>query len=206
MSRLIIFGDSFAEPYEANFELWTEQLAKKLDLELVNCAKGGTSFIWTLCQYDKYMQGDYREDDYIIVVVTTGTRLPYIHPDFSLSTSMHPEYDSNWVKYWTIDGHLSQLFLLCETLKALPNKKLVIRAFDGMQVIGTRFSKYDFFVLGNPLVGISTNENYVLPVGARDTRPNHMSEPNHKMLANDIYQISLGSKQPVIDAEEYWNE
>ena len=95
MNRLIIFGDSFVtleRRKDFSFPFWTEQLAEKLGLSLVVHGKGGTNLNWSLINYYNYIKNDYNKEDIIIFVVTSGSRLPYVHQDFDAADGVSSQF------------------------------------------------------------------------------------------------------------------
>lgn len=76
--RIIFFGDSFVEPKE--YYNWTRSLSDKLERQHINYGRGGSSLHFSINCFFKYIETDYREDDYIVFVSTSYTRFPKVHP------------------------------------------------------------------------------------------------------------------------------
>ena len=236
MNRLIIFGDSFVtleRRKDFSFPFWTEQLAEKLGLSLVVHGKGGTNLNWSLINYYNYIKNDYNKEDIIIFVVTSGSRLPYVHQDFDPADGVSSQFltlgspwkwntknfeneldaaKQVWVRFYNEEIHHAQVTILRQALESLPNKKLVLSAFPDSHE--HKLAGYcDFHVRGPALMGISFYEMGIKPgetVKASgmdsmrpDPRPNHLSEQNHKILAEDLYDMLMGKKSLDINNNDY---
>ena len=60
--RLIIFGDSYAEPFSADW-VWTNQLTQ-FDT-VINNALGGSSIEYSISKFYEYFENDYQNYFYI---------------------------------------------------------------------------------------------------------------------------------------------
>lgn len=161
MSRLIVFGDSFAShrnsqhPEYSKGVLWFEEVAKKLNLPLKNKAHSGSSFEWSKKQFwDYYNSNEYSEDDLIIFVFTSLQRSPFIAADLPPQYASYysaflqgtlkkdhfayNHYNDNKELYRGLSkyyGWETQLFdrqLFCLALKQIPNMTVAITAFTDL--------------------------------------------------------------------------
>lgn len=76
--RIIFFGDSFVEP-KNNMYNWTRLLSHKLERQHINYGRSGSSLHFSTNCFFRYIENDYREDDYIVFVSTSYTRFPKVH-------------------------------------------------------------------------------------------------------------------------------
>lgn len=214
---LIVFGDSFVSherKKDFSFPFWTEQLAEKLDVSLVVHGKGGTNLNWSLLNYHNYIKNDYNEEDIILFVVTSGSRLPYVHPDFNTLNAFNWQTQEDqelltagrmWVKFYNEEIHQAHTYLLRQALENLPNTTMMLSGFrDSTENNRDSFSIH---VGGAPLIEISLNE--ISLVGKErdrnrvDPRANHFHELNHRILADDLYSMLTDKKDWYIDKTEY---
>ena len=86
MSRIIIFGDSFAQDWDFEWT-WTNLLAKKLNAQQINYAIGGSSIEYAMYQFVDYLKNNYKDDDKIVFVVTNPARSPIVHPNYEPTSS-----------------------------------------------------------------------------------------------------------------------
>ena len=118
------------------------------------------------------------------------------------------------VKFYNEEIHHAQVTILRQSLESLPNKKLILSAFPDSQE--HKLAGYcDFHVTGSALMGISLHEMGIsfgenfkpprqsTPSIGPDPRPNHLSEQNHKILAEDLYDMLMGKKSLDINNNDY---
>lgn len=157
MSKLIIFGDSFADKVSTHIpedkQAWFEILSKKLDRDLVSYGLNGTSISYSTSKLFEYLNSpQYHADDIIVFVTSALSRLPLVH------SKIIPNYASKWLMY--LNGELSkkdnawqhfhqnhnfykmyhqffnyeqvkqQKISIALTLKALPNLTVILSAFE----------------------------------------------------------------------------
>ncbi len=164
MSKLVIFGDSFADRMRLtknyNSVVWYELLADRLNLQLHHYGMNGTSIEYSILKLYQYLNSDnYSTDDVIIFVCTSSTRVPLVHEN------LNPKYAAHWLKF--LQGELvnsaekdlvnhyqkNNLFYktlfsffnydLAQTqkshaallLKTLPNTAVIMTAFDDILAI-----------------------------------------------------------------------
>lgn len=163
MSKLVIFGDSFAS-YRDNQKvdnakgvLWFEEVAKKLNLPLKNEAHPGSSFEWSKKQFwDYYNSNEYSEDDLIIFVFTSFQRSPFLavdlppqyasyYSDFLQGTLKKDHFAYNHyndnkelyrglIKYYNWETQLFDRHLFCLALKQIQNMTIAITAFKDLTI------------------------------------------------------------------------
>lgn len=79
--RIVFFGDSYVE-FEKHFTTnWTLMLSEHYDRQHINNGWSGSSFQFSLQNFFRYLENDYRPDDYIVFITTSYMRLPKVHPD-----------------------------------------------------------------------------------------------------------------------------
>tara|TARA_B100000212_G_scaffold128792_1_gene96593 strand:- start:1388 stop:2134 length:747 start_codon:yes stop_codon:yes gene_type:complete len=90
MSRLVIFGGSYAESNShADQTAWQHQVANRLGMDMVNHALPGTSVRWSLNKLINYLNTDHRVNDHILFFVSDHDSLPF------MDTEGRPEWASN---------------------------------------------------------------------------------------------------------------
>lgn len=95
MSKLWIYGDSYAASFDylpPNVTLWTQQVAKKLNLEYVNKAKHGSSLDYMIHESTKDAL-NFKQSDTCIFVLTQINRSWQIPHDPGQSYSSNRDYD-----------------------------------------------------------------------------------------------------------------
>lgn len=156
--RIMFFGDSFVEiSNDDNYHddnNWTRELSKIFNRQHWNFGRSGSSLLFSINQFFKYIENDYREDDYIVFVTTSHTRFPRVHPnaDPGVGAAMMRHVVDQWYLksaeqqqpyfQWQPDliAWLSQVYcnqedfrhqclMIDSYLKQLPNKTLLIPAF-----------------------------------------------------------------------------
>lgn len=159
--RVIIFGDSFVEPYDHIDWVWTNQIKHKIKAtEIKNYALGGSSIEYSLKRYYDYVMTDHQESDKIIFVLTDGHRSPIVHPDYNPSwasfvNSLHKRtkdnkkwYDKDTQKHyedhmqfyksltcWLYDDdNHYKYFTVMNSLQNIPNDVVMLRSFEHIDV------------------------------------------------------------------------
>jgi len=105
MSKLVIFGDSFAsyrnsdshqKAKDSKGVLWFEEVAKKLNLPFITRACAGSSFEFSKNQFWKYYNSDeYSPNDLIIFVYTSFQRSPLLAKDLP---AQYASYYAAWLQ------------------------------------------------------------------------------------------------------------
>tara|TARA_B100001059_G_C17806745_1_gene569648 strand:+ start:1029 stop:1709 length:681 start_codon:yes stop_codon:yes gene_type:complete len=195
MSRIIFFGDSFAEPKPEDY-VWTKQLARKFDAELVNHAVGGSSIEFSLFQFAQYMKQDYRETDKIIFIVTHPSRSPVVHPQYDPSTANlntlkgDKEFNKAWLKLhlqlYKFTGQpetdFYKYFIVTSVLNSITNDTLMMCSFEECEERSTR----DNFVVSRIHLREYSESNW--------KAPNHYWEPNHNAMSECAYKSIINKK------------
>lgn len=217
MSTLWIFGDSFASAINKNFPdgppdyLWSMQLAEKLKCTQLKIeALPGVSNEWIFKQI-KVNQSQIQQSDKVVIITTACDRIWLIKDKPSLA-NIHmtnlkklitrPQYkavESYLVEFGDMHRELSmqryEQFLLW--LNTLPYTKCILPGFDA--------TPYHSVVNGNPDTLCTVDEaewtstkskyEYLRKPGVHDDfRINHLSESNHNVLSEKIYQHFITGK------------
>lgn len=90
MAKLVVFGDSFANNEEVDYQ-WTKQLASKLQIDLDNNALIGSGINYSILKYFEYIETSYNPDDVIVFVICIPNRSPIVHPDYPQDLAFIPE-------------------------------------------------------------------------------------------------------------------
>lgn len=214
MARLVIFGDSFAaerpEPHA-----WPKLLASKYEVPVKYYSFPATNIEFTSTKLYEYLETDYRDDDIIVLVLTSSARAPIVHDEYypswspiykfmlydpdliskmnmpALSKHMeeHLPYYETWQRFFNPAIHRSICYMIERTIASLPNKKLILSGFEDSDS-QNQIVKMSCHPEGN-LFAVSEQE-YIHKVGiesfrGKDFRANHLSSDNHIILANYIY-------------------
>ena len=192
MSRLVLFGDSFATQWPNDYA-WTNQLAKKFDAEQVNYAMGGSSIEYSLFQFSNYMKKNHRETDKIVFILSHPSRSPIVHPEYDPRSSADrskKNANKQWLqlhlhlaRYIDYDTSCYKYFIAACVLNGIKNDALLICAFDNCKEKSTR-------------------ENLIISeiclFDHSETHPketvNHFFEPNHNAMAECAYQSFINKK------------
>ena len=209
MSTLWVFGDSYTQHSESNQEVcWTYQLAKKLGVKTYhNRSQYGVSNEY-ICSGFEEVGEKIKPTDFVVLIVTWKGRQWFFEelPEISnLNMMSNGVIDKNYGKQYTkavkqFEKYLDRDYLVNIRLNwyygylnfietHFPNI-LIIPGFDnGMH------SDYNFQVEGN-LYSIGYNEFETPSIGEKiftkkwgslDRRVGHMSNENHKILAEKAY-------------------
>ena len=195
MSRIIFFGDSFAEPKPEEY-VWTKQLANKFDADMTNHALGGSSIEFSLFKFTEYMKTDHKDTDKIIFVCTHPSRSPVVHPQYDPSIASlnsiksDEEFNTAWLKLhlqiYKFTGHTEtdyyKYFIVASVLNSISNDTLMMCSFEECDERSTR----DNFVISR----INLREYAETDIRA----PNHFWEPNHNAMANCAYESIINRK------------
>ena len=192
--RIMFFGDSFVEVgRELN---WTRELSKIYNRQSWNYGRGGSSLLFSINNFFRYIENDYREDDYIVFVTTSHTRFPKVHPtvDPGIGAAFMNHVIKNWPDqrediyyyewqpdlvawlanvYCNQEDFRHQCLMLDNYLKHLPNKTVLLPAFGLKDWVK---QKTDFC-----LYNIAELTNYKGPI-------NHMTEVQNMTLANQVVE------------------
>lgn len=214
MARLVYFGDSFImkrpEPHA-----WPRLLGQKYGVETVYHALSATPIEFTSTKFHEYLQNDYREDDILVVVLTSSGRAPIVHKNYFHAWSAmykfcllepdllekigdehlinhmnaHKQYYETWLEYFNPMIHQATCHLIARTVNSLPNKKLVLSGFKDSdpKIIGTSVECHP----GGNLFDLSCleyDDDYNLEsFRGFDVRANHFSPENHTVMLDYVY-------------------
>lgn len=167
MPRIVVFGDSYATAHnsfqEKTENCWTNIISKKYNSQIEYYSENGSSLDYTAVKFYEYLDSQYREDDIIIVVLTSMNRLPIVHKNFdpkwsaitkfaiesqefaSFMCNKNPyfshylekisPYVDVWDSYFNPEVYKSLCFLLSKTIETLPNKKIILSAFPESDIL-----------------------------------------------------------------------
>lgn len=239
MSRLFVVGDSFSAPggsfVPQGFDspnTWIEQVADRMNLELVNDSLIGCALDYQWLQIHKWLDQDLNPTDRIIVVLTDPWRYWYFNdlPEASntsivdLKDFISPEKIDAVEKFILHIQRIDLIAMACiHRLAWLDRtvqerglaKPLVIKAFD--QTNGeAEFYKNYVIAKGNlhhniqrkEYIGYkSKDKNYNFSgelLKGIDPRYNHMCLRNHKVLADKVVDFFQNDIQ--VDLETGFHE
>ncbi len=195
MSRIIIFGDSFATKCDNDYG-WTNKLAKNFNAEQVNYAVGGSSIEYSLYNLTNYLKNDYQQEDKIIFVATNPSRSPIIHADYNPKWACFYKVNKNNEYYKTVmkytDQHIDKYkyFLITSILNSITNDCFLICAFDNC----IEKSKRNNFIISNFCLGDIAI--------ADQPEPNHLSVFNHDVMAELTFQ-SIITRNDLFDKKHF---
>ena len=195
MSRIIIFGDSFATKWPDDY-VWTNQLAKKFDAEQVNYASGGSSIEYSLYQLKDYLQNNYNKKDIIIFIATNPSRSPIIHPEYDpkwacfYKENPNNEYYKTVVRYTDVNIDKYKYWIVATILNGISNDAFLMCAFDHCEEQSTR----ENFIISKFSLREVSASNY--PVA------NHLAKENHTVMAELVYQ-SIINKNDLFDQKHF---
>lgn len=224
--KIVIFGDSFASSdgdfdfkeneIEHNNKSWYGVLHHRTQKQIWNYGNGGTSLQYSKQQLFSYLNSEYyNEDDYIIFITTSFTRVPTfpIGDDrykprwqsqlLSFVTDGLDDRDTDsynlfkrhkkeleWLSYTlSKEDFVNELRMLQVFLNSLPNKTLLIPAFKYHEA--DKFLNIKKFCLHEVSEREPINESlYLNDVHPRilgnDPRKQHLSDRNNEILAVKI--------------------
>lgn len=209
-NKLWIFGDSFSAVPEGDFgfALWHQQVASMLGVNNIeNKSLNGVSNDWIFQVYTSAIN-DMAEGDYVIIQPTQPLR-QWFFEDPTLSNyylkdlAKHvskEEYNAvqSYIAYLQNDNidknRYIQFILALERISSMVQhlKILVIPGFFGISgVQGTLINVCD-----NEFNSKEHLQKWFDAHGGADPRPNHMSEANHKILADKILNF-FKTGQPI---------
>jgi|Laugresubdmm15sn_1035100.scaffolds.fasta_scaffold02062_11 hypothetical protein len=211
-------------------DTWWKDVAKTLGLGINNYSVRGTSLNYSTVKYYQYLNESYSTDDIIIFIVTSSGRSPLVHPDFlpesaailqlfssrgfsfknvDLPASLKQHFDDHksfyetWYQFYNPEVHLSQVNLIREALNGLSNKKLLINVFNEAQ--SSDFTQQYNFHLDGYMMQISMEEFATQDEYSRnrffDTRPNHLSEENHKIFYDYVLKCLDGNYKSMLEVD-----
>ena len=214
MNTLWVFGDSFVSPINKNYDIdyfpdwvWTKQLAYKLNLNLKICALPGISNQWISQEVTKHYD-QIQPGDKVVVVTTHHNRTWLIkdHPEFSnIFSNNISNYDRHLSKHQisTINKYVEHFaeqhdfisdihyewFLSWIRTKLSP--KVILCLLPGFGVT----SSHD--ITGKICLGVVEKNEFVELQNKPkfDKRINHLSEYNHKILADKVYDFFKTDKK-----------
>lgn len=93
-------GCSITEAIDVHLDAWRYQLGKKLDREVFNLSKGGTSIWWSA---DQILRSDIRPGDVVVWGLTNVARIEYAKNWNMVSDTIITYEDKCMHKYWTLD-------------------------------------------------------------------------------------------------------
>ena len=212
--RLIIFGDSYAEPFGADW-VWTNQLTQ-FDT-VINNALGGSSIEYSISKFYEYFENDYQKTDKIIFTLTDSCRASIVHEDYDPNYSAyvnvldvkqttgrddkgtningdhykdHLEYYKTVLRYTNPITNYYKYFMVLSMLNNLDNDVIVLPCFEKFN--SKIKLKENIILIQLPLIEICKAEvtdrhhdvSWIFP--NLDFRPNHMLPDNHNIFANTI--------------------
>lgn len=209
--RLVVFGDSFAETStrkDPDETCWVFILAEMMGCSILNYARGGSSLQYSKQMLFEYMETEYNEDDYIIFISTSYTRVPtmpeQMDPGWAASINnyflgdlrnidkniQHRFYSSNHnameyiaTNITTIQDFNNDLCLIDIYLKSLKNRCCLIPAFNhGNSLPDIDVENFDLFTAS------IAEDSYDDETSIKDTRICHFSTENNKILAGMFYK------------------
>ena len=211
MSNLWIFGDSYTKHSQSNQEdFWTFKLAKKLGVETYhNWSQYGASNEYISAGFIDH-SANINQDDYLVFIITWKGRHWFFedHPELANLNTMHnnkiieKKYGKNTVKaieyyerYLESDRihnvNLNWYYGYLNFVETHFPKTLIIPAFDN------GFHRSINYQVDGNLFPIGSSE-YETPQtakkifeknwGSLDRRAGHMSNENHEILAEKVYQ------------------
>lgn len=75
--RLVVFGDSYGHINQGHKENWSTWVAQNLGYDLISYSYAGTSLRYSIQNFFNYYDTEYKEDDYIIFLITSPLRVPF---------------------------------------------------------------------------------------------------------------------------------
>jgi len=193
-NRIMFFGDSFVEVgAEHN---WTRELCKIYDRQSWNYGRGGSSLLFSINNFFRYIENDYKPTDIIVFVTTSHTRFPKVHStvDPGISAAFMNHVIKNWPDqrediyyyewqpdliawlasvYCNQEDFRHQCIMIDNYLKHLPNKTVLLPAFGLKDWVkqGKDFCLFD----------VAELTEYKGPI-------NHMTEIQNITLANQVHE------------------
>tara|TARA_B100000214_G_C23966948_1_gene628178 strand:+ start:925 stop:1695 length:771 start_codon:yes stop_codon:yes gene_type:complete len=230
--RLIIFGDSFAQPYEQEW-IWYRQTAQKLDCdEIINYAIQGSSLEYSLSKLVGHIATDLQEQDKIIFLTTIPIRAPIVHekylPEWACLYNMdvladknihstahehfeqHKQYYKSHALFAEYNISLYKHLPLIATCNMINNDVVCMMMFDVVPAyIRKLVTKKNLIIPDMFLYDVSANEldQQNMPalfnkLGIGDMRPCHLTRKNHDVLAEAMAQ-SLTQKKDCFNVDSF---
>ena len=214
--RLIIFGDSYAQPYTHVDWVWTNQL-KQFDI-VINNAIAGSSIEYSINKFYDYFENDYRDTDKIIFTLTDSCRAPIVHKEYNPEWASyinvldvqkttgrddkgtqsgieqhHKDYENYYkavLTYTDPQINYYKYFSVLTMLNNLKNDVVVLPCFESFE---SKLNLHDNILLTKlPLIEICNAEiigrhrDVTWIYPNLDFRLNHMLPDNHKIFAETI--------------------
>jgi hypothetical protein len=235
MSRLVVFGDSFADERPQEIA-WPKLLSSKYGVPVKYYSLAATNLEYTSTKLFDYLENDYQETDIIVVILTSCHRAPIVHDDYYPAWSTlykfiitddklleklnnpylsehiqeHESYYRTWLRFFNPKIHKSMCYFIARTVNSLPNKKLVLSAFEDSDPVNDT-NRCECHPIGN-LLTVSENEHVSRKsgeyfkgklksktgkTGSWDARPNHLHDDNHYILTDYMYDCLEGNYSPL---------
>tara|TARA_B100001057_G_scaffold125036_1_gene123726 strand:+ start:389 stop:1066 length:678 start_codon:yes stop_codon:yes gene_type:complete len=207
MSKLWIFGDSFVSPLNKNYDkdyypdwTWTKQLAYKLQSDLKIAALPGISNQWISKEVTKHYD-QMQPGDFVVVVTTQQNRTWLIkdHPEFSNIFANSHHFDKFLTKKQcsAVNSYIEQFaeqhdFIsnihyewFLSWIRTKLSSKVMLCLLPGF---GTTTS-HD--ITGKICLSVVEKNEFaqLQDKPMFDKRINHLSEHNHKILADKVYKF-----------------
>ena len=214
--RLIIFGDSYAQPYTHVDWVWTNQL-KQFDI-VINNAIAGSSIEYSINKFYDYFENDYRDTDKIIFTLTDSCRAPIVHKEYNPEWASyinvldvqkttgrddkgtqsgieqhHKDYENYYkavLTYTDPQINYYKYFSVLTMLNNLKNDVIVLPCFESFE---SKLNLHDNILLTKlPLIEICNAEiigrhrDETWIYPNLDFRLNHMLPDNHRIFAETI--------------------
>jgi len=221
-NTLWVFGDSFAanDSFKTlngvvRHDRWWEQLAKKLNLNIKNCARSGTSIDYTSLMFHKNFKKLKRND--VIVLALTDTQRQWLNKDMPTCTTFQMYERLKNLDKISDEIFNHALYHFTEVLNSEVERTSAVNFINSVSYLtlkkGVKFIILPCFnhghdamverentILGNNVIypkkghclwTISVSEfkgkEKKLPKKVIDHRFNHLSPDNHTILANKLY-------------------
>lgn len=206
MSKLIINGDSFARPDDADFA-WTNQLGRHYD-NVYNIAESGTGFDYHIDNFLKLYDDKnlIKEETDIIWIITSWHRwnFPYLkephHQSKSLDKTFYHKHYKKKLKFindflhYKLYGHHERTHVISSSLLVKFygrqfRKILLWSAFEYFtQPELTVLSDKQCHVANESLMDFTGNKDSNID---NDNRVNHMDVDHHNKLYDYCYKVLL---------------
>lgn len=228
--RLIIFGDSFAHPHNADY-VWTNNIGEKLKVDgVINYSNNGASIEYCLHKLDYYIKNDYSNNDKIIFFITNPTRVPLVDNDYvpdwaSLSSAYdivkgesrldrtaehvreHSAYYKTHVVFTTHEHSEYKFYTALSALNTISNDTLVLFSFNKPHKNILKLHWRNNLIISSTIAyEIAGNEikGNIESINDlyNDFRAHHMCEINHKIFV-DCVANSLNTKKDCFDTNHF---
>lgn len=227
MSKLVIYGDSFASPM-GDFS-WANLLAKKLTIPIINKAISGSSIEKSMLLFtEDYKNNFFTNYDVVIFVFSIPGRLHLEYqnkyPHTASSFSRDNDIDNYWyqlnkkyIKWYllnrdpdlyrlNLEGYLQILKNFTENNSKI---KLLLLSVNDLYPIFNLKPSYNFIIPQISLWKISENEfdgityEQWIEFSKRDCRINHLSLPNLKILVDLVFTSLKDSDGSILNYNKF---